>query len=241
MCFIFFSGDKPERGNKMSKKQQMFDKYQDNANTWQIPMKDAPCKGQPCCCISTLPWGCACCAQYKLRGDALNQVGNGMTDYICGQGYYPACLCFRPGQMGEKSMPEVCLCCEVVCCPGMASSATKFLVMDAYQIMPDPCDNKIIAFSNCLQIAACICNILAIFIEPLREAAQILDCIADAVFFSTLGCMAAQVDAELKYQLNKGAAGAAPAPPIATAPAGGPSAAEHDEKLAIGNSAEMER
>ena len=65
--------------------------------------------------------------------------------------------------------------------------------MDKYALSSDPCDYRIIAFSNCLQILACICDILAIFIAELREVACILDRIADFVYHVVSGCMTAQV------------------------------------------------
>jgi len=34
-----------------------------------------------------------------------------------------------------------------------------------------------------MQMLACICYLLAIFIEELRDAAQIIDCIADTVWW----------------------------------------------------------
>jgi hypothetical protein len=164
-------------------------------------MCDAVTQSQPACCIGTLPC-CVPCVQYKLREEVLVKVGGGFNGqtYLCGQGYYPNCCCFKPGQMGEKDNPELCLFCEACCCPGMAASASRFVVMDHYQLTPDPCDNKIIRFNNCLQMASCICYCAALFMPELRECAQILDLIADIVFYSTLGCMVGQVHHELAHR-----------------------------------------
>ena len=72
--------------------------------------------------------------------------------------------------------------------------------MDAYTLRPDECDNKLIRFNNCIQIFSCICNILGAFNRNFHELAQIIDLIADIVFFSTVGCMVGQIYHELDYQ-----------------------------------------
>ena len=95
--------------------------------------------------------------------------------------------------MGEESMPELCLCFEVCCCPGCSVSATRFYVMDRYNIVPDPMDNKIVRFNNCIQCLACILDLLSIFIDGLDDAAVIVDHIAKLVFHLTVGCMSAQI------------------------------------------------
>ena len=72
--------------------------------------------------------------------------------------------------------------------------------MDQYKLRPDECDNKLIRFNNCIQIFSCICNILGAFNRNFHELAQIIDLIADIVFFSTVGCMVGQIYHELDYQ-----------------------------------------
>lgn len=72
--------------------------------------------------------------------------------------------------------------------------------MDQYDLRPDPCDNQIVRLTNCLQLLACFCDIAAIFIRELRELAHILDMIANCVFYSTVGCMASQVNNEIDYR-----------------------------------------
>ena len=49
-----------------------------------------------------------------------------------------------------------------------------------------------------MQLTACIFHILAIFIDALREAAQIIDCIADLFTCSVAGCMGAQIHHTIK-------------------------------------------
>ena len=90
--------------------------------------------------------------------------------------------------------------------------------MDAKQLRPDPMDYQIIQCSNCLQMLSCICYIAAFIIPVLDDAAQIIDCIADAFTASVAGCMGAQLSAELSLPDN---------PPIV--PMGGPSVSINDD------------
>ena len=50
--------------------------------------------------------------------------------------------------------------------------------MDTRNIMPDPCDNRIIRFNNCMQLIACICHILAIIDQTFEDLANLIDFIA---------------------------------------------------------------
>jgi len=69
--------------------------------------------------------------------------------------------------------------------------------MDQKNLRSDPCDNRIIRFNNFMQLLSCVCQILAIFIEELREAADIIRIIAHLVYCATSGCMIAQMFREL--------------------------------------------
>lgn len=71
--------------------------------------------------------------------------------------------------------------------------------MDKKRIRPDPCDFQIIACSNFLQLLSCVLDIVAHFVKELRDAAVILDCIADCFTLSAAGCMGAQI----KHELSK--------------------------------------
>jgi len=113
--------------------------------------------------------------------------------------------CFEAGKCGEQSCPEFCLCCEGTCCVGPSISSTRMFIMDKYQLQSDEvilifvpsddsfklsqpqCDNRLIRFNNCMQMLACICDILAIFIAELRDCAQCIDIIANIVFYCTVG------------------------------------------------------
>jgi len=70
-------------------------------------------------------------------------------------------------------------------------------MMDKYNLVPDPMDNKIIRFNNCMQCLACIVGLLAIFIDGLDQADLIINQIAQFVFHLTVGCMSAQIRYEL--------------------------------------------
>jgi hypothetical protein len=65
--------------------------------------------------------------------------------------------------------------------------------MDKYELSSDPCDYRLIRISNCIQLAACICDIVAIFNRELRHLARVLDHLADLVYHIMSGCMTAQV------------------------------------------------
>lgn len=213
-CCMCFTGEPVESKNGKIQVRQ-------NPNIWQVNMCDACCSEGPCgspCwwglgqCI---PFTCIC-TQFCLRRKVLDYD---MSKYVCCQGYFNCC-CLKAGNCCEKQCPYPCLCLEATFCNSCAVSASRIYVMDKYQLSSDPCDYRIIAFSNCMQLLACICNILAIFIDELREVACIIDRIADFVYHVVSGCMTAQVIHELKYQETKkaqyGAGGAAVAEPIHT-------------------------
>jgi hypothetical protein len=176
----------------------------DNPNAFKTNLCSAPINN-PCCCVLSfffLP-----CAVYKVRVDALK---GDMSRYVCCQGYIGKCCCFNPGHMGEQNCPAFCLCIESFCCTGLSVSSTRNLVMDERAIQPDPCDFRLICFSNVLQVMSCVCNVIAIFFRPARELAQLIRLISHLVFLSVASCMVAQVDLELRNDLSKlsGAPGA---------------------------------
>lgn len=89
--------------------------------------------------------------------------------------------------------------------------------MDAKSIRPDPCDWQIIACANLLQCIACILQIVAIFVSEVREAAEIVDIIADLFTCSVAGCMGAQIHHEIKKDKD-GIVVVAAGVPVAGAP-----------------------
>ena len=130
------------------------------------------------------------CWQYMLRKKVLE---NDMSKYVCCQGYINCC-CFKAGACGEESCPDLCLCIESCLCNGFAVSASRMYVMDKYQLSSDPCDYRLIRINNCLQLIACVCNILAAFHDAFKLAAEIVNRIADLVYHIVSGCMTAQVN-----------------------------------------------
>ena len=69
-----------------------------------------------------------------------------VADYYCTRCCGPEC---------GSSMPSVCLCLESFLCFSLAISATRNYVIEGKQLKTDPCDNRLIAFSNCLMILSC--------------------------------------------------------------------------------------
>lgn len=82
------------------------------------------------------------------------------------------CCCIKAGSCGEQSCPDLCLFLESCVCNCFAVSASRMYVMEKYDLGSDPCDYRLIRINNCLQILACVCNILAIFIAELRDLAR---------------------------------------------------------------------
>ena len=71
-----------------------------------------------------------------------------MENYLCCQNYIQCC-CFKGGACGEKHCPHCCLCLEAFCCVGPSMSSSRAYIMDMYDLKSDPCDNRLIRFSNC--------------------------------------------------------------------------------------------
>lgn len=44
--------------------------------------------------------------------------------------------------------------------------------MDKYELSSDQCDYRLIRINNALQMLACVCNILAIFMAQFRDMAR---------------------------------------------------------------------
>ena len=149
MCICFFDDgpiDKDPRANR--------------ANMFKVGMKDAPCKDPAICCAGFLCNPCMGCYMRK------KVLGGNLDLYMCCQGYYDGLCCGHPkaGSYGDTGNPA-CMACEMICCPGWATSATRQYVMDQYDLASDPCDRQIIRFNNFMQLLSCICYTLALF-EP---------------------------------------------------------------------------
>jgi len=74
------------------------------------------------------------------------------------------------------------------------------LVMDKYDLRPDPCDFQLIRFSNCIFMLSCVCEIASLVNRDLRHVSRLLHTVSDIVFYTTLGMMAAQSVYEVRYQ-----------------------------------------
>ena len=138
--------------------------YADNEATFKVKLCGAPC-AEPCCWMgSMLLWPCA---QYKLRYMSLNHVepGSGWSNYQCCQGMFGGCCCIQPGNMGESSCPQCCMCLEGCLLPGMAVSASQGVIMQRYGLGLDSDDVKLIRCNNCLQLLACVASCLNICID----------------------------------------------------------------------------
>ena len=85
--------------------------------------------------------------------------------------------------------------------------------MEKKLLRPDPTDYQIIACSNCLQIASCVCHLLACVWPELQDAAMALEIIADCFTMSVGGCMCVQIKKEIEA-----------GPPVAAVPGGPPMA-----------------
>ena len=134
---------------------------------FQISLLEGLYKNQPvCCCTYLLP----CCAAYYTRHRVLD---GDMSRYVCCQGYFDN-FCFRSGSTcREKDCPHFCLGCESLCCVGPSMSSSRIFVSDMYDLRPDPTDNRMIRFTNCLQLLSCVCDVAAIFDENLRHLVSI--------------------------------------------------------------------
>ena len=156
-------------------------------------MMESLWKNQPtCCCACIFP---PCSAAY-LRYTALD---DDLSRYSCCQGYMDN-ACFKSGKCGEKSCPGFCLCVEVSLCLGPSISSTRMMVMDQYEIRPDPCDNRIIRMTNCLLMFSCLCDLLSICVKEFRHFSNVIHSIANCVAYSTIGCMTSQVFREMAFR-----------------------------------------
>lgn len=66
-------------------------------------------------------------------------------------------------------------------------------VMEKYDLTSDPCDYRLIRINNCLQLLACICNVLALINDSFSALANLINRIADIFYHCITGCMTAQV------------------------------------------------
>ena len=166
--------------------------------TFQISMVEGLYMAQPICCLTYL---CPPCMAYWTRLQVLN---GDISQYSCCQGYMDGVCCVRSGRCGEKTAPHLCLALESCLCVGPSMSASRMLVMDKFDLRPDPCDFQLIRFSNCVNLLSCVCNVAALVNRNFQHFAHVLNSIADIVFYTALGTMAAQTVHEVRYQQSGG-------------------------------------
>jgi len=196
MCL---SGE-PIQDFKQGSGQVRYERFQYHHTTFQVGMIDSPRAG-----VQYFGWFCFQCipctspiAQYCLRRKALQ---GDMSKYVCFQGMLSeVCCCIKPNALGEKKCPQCCLCLEVCCCNSCAVSATRAYVMTKYDLMADPCDNRLIRCNNIIQVISCVCDLLAMINDSFRECAKCCDLLAQLMYCIVSGCMTAQVVKELDHQ-----------------------------------------
>ena len=145
------------------------------------------------CCTHAWCFGgyfCGPCAAYYTRYRIL---GDTLKGYSCCQGYNNCQPCFTAGRCGEKDCPQLCLCLESFCCLGCSVSTSRIYMMDKYDLMSDPCDNRMIRFINCMSCISCICDVIAMFDSSFENCADLCRLIVECMYHCAIGCMVAQV------------------------------------------------
>mmetsp|Transcript_13516 Transcript_13516/g.36104 ORF Transcript_13516/g.36104 Transcript_13516/m.36104 type:complete len:212 (-) Transcript_13516:288-923(-) len=209
VCFLCFPAVPPEAANAKgatgARHAAMLEK-QRYPNQFAVSMLDAPGRKPLQFCGTCIFALCGCPACYYRQKVLESDGGNGIDDFVCFQGYIPPCCGCDPTTMCPGSQAGLIL--EGCCCPVMSLSIARMHVMDKKMLQPDPVDYQLIAFSNCMQLLSCVCDILSIFFEDFRECAEIIDCVADLITCSVAGCMGAQIECELAptptaYQMQR--------------------------------------
>ena len=177
------------RDEKLEQKKRLYESKDSYSKYWQHEMQKAPCVSPGFCCFAAL---CAPCVSYINRVEALH---GDMRFYTCCQGTLPC-----SGRCGEEKCPEMCLCLETFCCFANSVLATRYLLQDEMQIQNTKCDNCLFNTMVGLQGLACICNIAAMFEPALRDAAAIIDAVAEMVYCSVCACMQTQHRNQIKYR-----------------------------------------
>ncbi|EJK75337.1 hypothetical protein THAOC_02935 [Thalassiosira oceanica] len=200
-CLFCFSGDKLSPEERKGKYGDVWGQYADNDEAFKVKLCGAPC-AEPCCWIGSMV--CWPCGQYKLRYMVLNhqEPGSGWKNYTCCQGLFGGCCCIQPGNLGEESCPQLCMCLEGCCCAGMAVSASQGVIMNQYNLGLDSDDVRLIRCNNCLQFLAIFASCLNICIDFDGDDAivSLLNLIADVTFCCVSGCMTARTYHEVKIR-----------------------------------------
>ena len=210
MVICCFS-DEPLSADEMSGKYgAAYGPFAAKTSKYDITMCQAPCRATGCWCVSI---ACLPCAQIKMRYKVLNHVdpSSGWKNYECCQGKFGGVCCCQPGKCGEKTCPRSCMCLEGCCCPGLAASVNSMLIREKYGLGLDADDIRLIRCSNCLQMFACIVNLIGCFCDWDGEATcrAIVNGVADVTFCCVAGCMTAQTNHEIEKRIKEAPQGAA--------------------------------
>ncbi len=180
------------------------------SNEWQVGLFNAPCSNPGYCCYAFFCGSCAAYGQRKL------QMGPAWpSQYTCCNG--GTCI---SGRCGERSNPELCLCCEVCCCFPSAMATTRFMIQDEQRVMNTKCDNCLIGFMLCTQqLALCLRCIAMITNNPdIESLADAVDCLADLTYASVCACMLTQQQIQIQYRDSRARGGVVPGPMEAPTP-----------------------
>jgi hypothetical protein len=125
----------------------------------------------------------------------------------------------RAGRCCESKCPAFCLGMETVCCFSLSVQTTRYMIQDELRIHTTKCDNCLIITMIVLEYIACVLHIVACIVgsEELRQAAQIVQIIADVMWCTVCACMQTQHKVEMDQRdTNPGAYTGAPpmAPPM---------------------------
>jgi len=150
---------------------------------WQVDMMSTPSQSPMTCCYG---FWCPCCFAYQQREKLLEITGE---PYICCAGM---CACGPCGKPCESKSPWLFL--ETCCCTNNAIMANRFMLQTRFDIQNDPCDEKLLAITACLN---CICIIITMFSSE-RGSTDGCEAIMDCINASVCACMLTQQDIQIK-------------------------------------------
>jgi hypothetical protein len=150
-------------------------------NQWQYPLLEAVCQNPGGCCYGFF---CTPCFAYQQRERILENLQKPYRP--CGGMF---CCCPTP-EITDSPARECCLCCEVWCCPYLATLVNRDLVMFNYRVDFDQCDEFIITCVVCMD---CVVGILAAF----DERFQALKDLVDLLLLIIMSCSLAQQESQL--------------------------------------------
>jgi len=153
-------------------------------NKWQYPLLEAFCHNPGGCCYGFF---CTPCFAYQQRERILEDLKQQYKP--CGGSF---CCCSTPA-IDDSPMREGCLCCEVCCCPYLATLVNRNLIMYNYRVDYDQCDEFII---SCVLCVDCVVGCLAAF----DERFQSLKDLVDLILLIIMSCSLAQQESQLDVQ-----------------------------------------